>query len=360
MTRADRWLAERHREMVDDLTRRLDLTTGLGEVTIPGRHERLVAELAASLDLDEGLAAILPPAQGDAAGARDVTFRQLTELLAAGDPGRRLLARPIVHSLARSLMEALTRAATMTALRELVQGRLRVIGDVPAEVEQLGGRIREPLDAGLRNATQRTESAVTRLEAFLASGGLDAPDGLHELHERIGALESALSAAVDAASDNTISVLRAMHHAARPGKADRTGYREAHLLASNVEDSLRRGLRLVGEVREHVLRLRGTEDVARRVHEDATAVATLHGFRSVTGLEAADRGDVRRMLHSVDDFIGADLEGADLTGVALEGIRWSDATRWPGGWREAIRRSSVPVGGGVYEIRSGGTARVFA
>jgi Pentapeptide repeats (8 copies) len=58
----------------------------------------------------------------------------------------------------------------------------------------------------------------------------------------------------------------------------------------------------------------------------------------------------------VDDFSGADLRGADLTGIRLDGVRWSDDTRWPDDLVERIRRDSVPLGGGIYEIRPSTTA----
>jgi hypothetical protein len=52
------------------------------------------------------------------------------------------------------------------------------------------------------------------------------------------------------------------------------------------------------------------------------------------------------------------LREVDLTGILLDGIRWSETTQWPDQWVDQIRRDSVLLGGGVYEIRPG-TANVW-
>jgi hypothetical protein len=51
----------------------------------------------------------------------------------------------------------------------------------------------------------------------------------------------------------------------------------------------------------------------------------------------------------------ADLRQADLDqAVSLDGIRWTQATRWPSEeWKAHIDRISEDVGDGVREIREG-------
>jgi hypothetical protein len=55
-----RWLTERHRDLVSDLTDTLDLDAGLRDIDITADHQASVSDLSNLLDLDAGLAAILP------------------------------------------------------------------------------------------------------------------------------------------------------------------------------------------------------------------------------------------------------------------------------------------------------------
>ncbi|MFD1048795.1 hypothetical protein ACFQ1S_26310, partial [Kibdelosporangium lantanae] len=65
-------------------------------------------------------------------------------------------------------------------------------------------------------------------------------------------------------------------------------------------------------------------------------------------LDIADSADT--LTTAVDDLVDADLTTVDLDGVSLEGVRWSDRTRWPAGWEPRIRRVSVEISPGLYEI----------
>ena len=89
-------------------------------------------------------------------------------------------------------------------------------------------------------------------------------------------------------------------------------------------------------------------NIARDLARELGAVGDLHmgGIR---------RGDITTLTNAADDFTDADLRQADLRGVPLEGLRWSESTRWPDGWAEPIRRMSVSIASGVYEIRPGTT-----
>jgi hypothetical protein len=69
-----------------------------------------------------------------------------------------------------------------------------------------------------------------------------------------------------------------------------------------------------------------------------------------------DAEQLAAVVSLADDFTGADLRSADLTDAALIGVRWSDTTQWPAPDVDRIRRTSVAIGDGQYEIRPGTTA----
>ncbi|MCR6490842.1 hypothetical protein M8542_49485 [Amycolatopsis sp. OK19-0408] len=59
------------------------------------------------------------------------------------------------------------------------------------------------------------------------------------------------------------------------------------------------------------------------------------------------------LLATLADVTGEDLSQADLTDIDLDGVRWSSRTRWPAGWEDRIRRTSVEIAPDLYEIHSG-------
>ncbi|MGH3924147.1 MAG: hypothetical protein ACRDTT_14995, partial [Pseudonocardiaceae bacterium] len=66
----DRWLADQHHALVNDLAAALDLEAGLREAMIPARHADLVADIRDVLDVEAGLSAIVSatpddPSEGD-------------------------------------------------------------------------------------------------------------------------------------------------------------------------------------------------------------------------------------------------------------------------------------------------------
>ncbi|MCX5559524.1 hypothetical protein [Streptomyces sp. NBC_00038] len=72
-------------------------------------------------------------------------------------------------------------------------------------------------------------------------------------------------------------------------------------------------------------------------------------------------GDLRdacnNLAETAEGFGGADLSSVDLDGVDLTGIRWDGTTRWPPGWADRIRVSSVedpPQSGTFIVVAEGG------
>ncbi|NBH12130.1 hypothetical protein [Amycolatopsis sp. SID8362] len=74
------------------------------------------------------------------------------------------------------------------------------------------------------------------------------------------------------------------------------------------------------------------------------------GHAGDAGLETS----LGSLVEAATNVSGADLSYVDLRGIPLEGLRWSEATRWPFEWYEQIRRDSIELGPGRYEIRQGG------
>lgn len=68
---------------------------------------------------------------------------------------------------------------------------------------------------------------------------------------------------------------------------------------------------------------------------------------------------IDQLNDSVTSMVGADLSGVDLRGIPLQGLRWSAETRWPAQWEEQIRRNSVEIEPGLWEIRPGGVDRAI-
>lgn len=89
----------------------------------------------------------------------------------------------------------------------------------------------------------------------------------------------------------------------------------------------------------------------RKVSITIGAGARLHFDAASCAATLAELLD--RMLSALNGMVGADLASVSLDGVPLDGVRWSSDTRWPPGWEAWVRDHSVPVAGGVFEIRPG-------
>lgn len=60
-------------------------------------------------------------------------------------------------------------------------------------------------------------------------------------------------------------------------------------------------------------------------------------------------------LHNVlSDVTDVDLRYIDLAGIDLQGLRWSTSTRWPPQWVDQIRRDSVEIADGIFQIINDG------
>jgi hypothetical protein len=163
-----------------------------------------------------------------------------------------------------------------------------------------------------------------------------------------------LRAAVDRTGDLIAAVTRDLTTAEGAGEV-----RQAVAGARSAVDALRRHL---AEIRQlafvHTRRL--PVHFRRRAHVAAFCVAMTsdrEDDREYGRVPLVDReliAAVEAIDTALTDLTGSDLTSVDLTGIPLTGLRWSARTRWPPEMAAPVRRSSVEILPGRYEIRPGG------
>jgi hypothetical protein len=86
---------------------------------------------------------------------------------------------------------------------------------------------------------------------------------------------------------------------------------------------------------------------------------TLARDRALNLDRALDRGGATNALielHNVlSDVTDVDLRGIDLAEIFLPGLRWSVGTQWPPQWEDQIRRDSVKIADGIFQVVKRGT-----
>jgi hypothetical protein len=92
---------------------------------------------------------------------------------------------------------------------------------------------------------------------------------------------------------------------------------------------------------------------AVRAGDDAL---TLTRARATPGYDVIDAVDL--LDNALTHMVGADLTEVALHGIPLAGVRWSHETRWPVRWEDQIRRNSVEIEPGLYEILPGTTMSI--
>ncbi|MFL1380430.1 hypothetical protein [Nocardiopsis protaetiae] len=106
-----------------------------------------------------------------------------------------------------------------------------------------------------------------------------------------------------------------------------------------------------------------TEDYFAAVSELSGQVmeANFDFTKSLISEVLGQLGHVHQNLTSVaNNFLGADLRDVRLDGSSTVGILWNEETRWPDGWDERIRGSSVEIkpGSGVFIVLPSGESNL--
>ncbi|MFE2961177.1 hypothetical protein [Nocardia tengchongensis] len=296
----DQWLADRHADLVARVAASMDLEAGFQEVLLRAKQQELIEGLTA--DLSSGGEAHdqqrLPAAEEVAAHA-DGTPALIGELKALKPVDRfvvRAGVRPVLDQAADYACQA---------VQESLPDRRVLEGSHSALYECVLTEIL--LDWGVyHDAVETRLTSAARL--------------LHTIPQAVATeqRDSGIGGAMDWATDVQNSV------------------------TANLAD-LSAVMTLWGEMLREpvptpepnpVRRARGYAAGARRLI--AALIEDLNGLGQAT-----------------DNFVGADLRNVDLGGVQLHGLKWSKTTRWDREAFKYIRRQSVPLGNGIWEIRDG-------
>ncbi|MBM2615504.1 hypothetical protein JIG36_07985 [Actinoplanes sp. LDG1-06] len=394
MTDPDRWLADRHEEFAGALSDALDLDAGLRDATLTRRHDEFVAGVAGSLDLDRGLAAITSARRSPRGSGGAVSLAELPDHLALVEPAVRLRSRPVLHQFAADLTDLVAATDPSATVNDWFSRRWsRVLwhldeaarlvdwmaGELPvasAHVEDLrlfpalgtmmaaAGPARVAVERALETAGLKpAEPGVVELDALLRAAGNSAMEICQAVRAQV--YEMVAEAYAGEEDPPGAVPLRDLRTAAVGG------------MGTLAEMALRRGpagspMAVLGRVLSvmvelvsmlhvaltetgHLVMLLGNApdpgEPRDRVAWSARSVAAAFLIGQLVGLSKVREPEVLRLRAQIDDFRGADLGALDLGDLELVGIRWSEGTRWPPGWEERVRLSSVPIGEGEYEIR---------
>ncbi|KOX22756.1 hypothetical protein ADK67_22780 [Saccharothrix sp. NRRL B-16348] len=385
----DRWLTER---TLDAVGAALDLDAGLAAILpaaprppadapprggTPGTtlrefadhlatrppHERLVArtwlprlELAAARSFTRSSAAVRA-FDHDLARARDIALTERIE--------HRLAAHPSTDDLVRVRADLRDRARDLRRDRGLAD----VLDRAVLSALDLGfgldlGRAGD----GARDLARGLDLAVT-VELALhqaVTTALEVTRGRPSIDRRVDALR-VLLADIDqrATAEGCLEVRLDGSIPARVRDAGFVGPLVRHLntVRAAVRDvvfardrSLADLLALVlGEGRDLALdqaRGRATAADHALAHDLATALG--HGGRPHDDRFDAELVDaVDRIEDAATNLVDADLAHVPLDGIPLTGLRWSTRTRWHVAWHDRVRRGSVELRPGLFEVRGG-------
>ncbi|MFD0205290.1 MULTISPECIES: hypothetical protein [Saccharothrix] len=350
------------------------------------RLAALAGDVGAVLDLDAGLAAILPAtprppavstARRDRAGT---TLRGFADHFAARPPHERVVARSWLprRELAAARSFTLLRAAVPAhdhlartrdvALTERIEHRLR---------EHASPRDLVALRADLRDRARELGRDLDDVLDRAVLSALDLGVGLDLGQARAAADDLARARALTTTVDHALFLaVTIVVGTARGRTTTRTRNRLRVLLAdldlpaSGYDVGLLVRLNTVrAAARDVVLaRERDTADLLAVVLDQARDLALDQARQRVEGsVDAAARAladalatgphddvadDVDRITDAVTDVVDADLAHVPLDGIPLEGLRWSERTRWHQAWQDRVRRGSVELRPGLYEVRA--------
>jgi hypothetical protein len=351
---SDRWLAERHPDLLDGLGRLLDIEAGLREVMLHGEHTDLVDALGSTLDTEAGLAAITAPQGAAAAPPRTKPQQGKSSLpgpadaaaaIAAAHPAARMALRrnPLIQVVIISdlLIRALTIAAKVTDYFVLPSSH---------HLDQAREMARDLVsDLALARAHARV-----RYHPLAFTSALNrARDLRHNIGHNIDLdLDLDLAVARDLARD--LALARALvRDLAHVGDLDRT-LALARDLDLNIARNLDHDRSFDRDLDRRATGLaRALSNASELAHHAAFRVCQVLGIQRVDGLAAA------LLDGALDDFTHADLADVNLSGIDLTGVRWSEAgTVWPPRTDlQALRARSREVEPGVYEITRRGDGR---
>ncbi|MFC0429994.1 hypothetical protein [Kutzneria buriramensis] len=396
----DRWLTTAMASLNAGLDGILDIDAGLSDAQLPGLGDKLVHALDGVVDLDAGLSHIIGgPVPATMHADRSETASGLSgfaNAIAARPPHERLAARAWFPL--RELRALRSSAHQATRALDLIGA----LADARTHAQEAGHTF-DLAQAGEFDLALHLCRAAARalnrdlIRASDAAGDLGIDLNLDLARARVRNLDLELELGVGFSYDVVGNFAGDLNHclaSVAVGASDVASARDlTHHKARLIDHALARALDLASDfagAREHVglgivslsQLIPGVvppdyEALARALELDgAIALDFVRALVIVLDLADARAGDLDRALSSISglslgqavvnavdridealtSMAGADLTEADLHGIPLDGVRWSHATRWPPGWEDQIRRDSILIEPGLYEIRPGGHA----
>jgi hypothetical protein len=351
----DLWLSYQQHKLVIDVIGTLEIEAGLREVLIPTHH----ADLARCPDVEAEGASIVPiapdimpatepltpncqPADSEPVTATnpdqvnvehaqpDTRLLEFFPSTASWNPSTRLAMRahPIfhlagfhdrVHTLVLSAGSASTLASGLEGTLEYVLHRVRDrVPDLPPDLD---GALDRDLDRGLdpaRDLGNDLDRTLDRARAVARDLVRDLGSELAHIRD----LDRLPTVDLSYALDNVLNLDSALNHNLTP--ANNYAHLGIHDLAHY-------------HVRVRAL-IRGLERIQSFADELIRTIQTLAHFHRV-----------------LSDVSGVDLRNVEFAEIPLQGLRWSMRTQWPPKIENQIRRDSVQVADGIFEVGDRGT-----
>jgi hypothetical protein len=352
----DLWLAYQHHTLVIDVVGTLEVEAGLRELLIPTHHADLVADLTRCLDIKTGLASITPvaadvtpstplplpnwqptdPVHVNGAHAQpDAILLEFLHAAASWNPSTRLAMRthPLftiasVHDRVHALVLSLGCASDLAnGLEGKLDGVLRCILDrVPGLSPDLAWALDRDLDHGL----DHTRDLGSYLDRTLDHIRDLTRDLTRDLGNELAHLRG-LDHLAPLDLNNALAHLLTLDHALGHNCAQASNY--ARISTHNITHYLARIRSLIDD-------LDRTQSFASELTQTIQILIHFHGVLS--------------------NVTGVDLRNVNFTGIPLQGLRWSVRTQWPPEIENHIRHDSVQIADGIFEVGHGDIAHILA
>ncbi|WP_141808369.1 hypothetical protein [Nocardia bhagyanarayanae] len=340
----DRWLAEQHKALIEDVTASLDIEAGLREILIPVRHDAYVAKVRAELNIEAGLAAILSPS------STEPRHQTGTASTAQSASGKRALGESKTPAEATAPGEVTTPAKRLDRDEE---------PDFSEVVDLSAVEVREP---GRFQSWQSVSPDIRWVTRTLVYRGLnDACEAACYLKEKVLDEPVSLRPAIVLEFDKWLVIPEALKRASKSQNTIATTIPPWHSDEISSIEKMLTYLEDLADFAEHVSklakRLRDMVGISTNamgpVASPSVAARTtaLMSHVSLATRELANQ--VIRVSRVFNDFMGANLVDLEIGTEELDGIRWSLETRWPPHRQAEIELDSVPVGPGIYEVKKG-------
>lgn len=354
----DLWLAYQHDKLVIDIVGILEVEASLREVLIATHHADLVTDLARCLDVEAGLASIVPVDADVTPSAEPFIPNPQSagsEPVAATRPDHVKVEQTEVDTVSLRFLHA---AASWSPSTRLTM-RTHPVFDIAGfhdraqtlvlslgTTRDLASGLDHKLEYVLRRILDRVPDLPPDLDRALDR---DLDQALNPARDLGSRLDRAVDRTRDLGADLGSELARTRDLDRRP--IIDLNYVLDHVL--NLDYALDRNL-----IQASNYALLGTHDLA---HYRARVRALVRDLDRVQSFADELVRTIQGVVHFhqvLSDVTGMDLRSIDLVEIPLQGLRWSVQTRWPQEIENQIRRNSVQIADGIYEIDPGGATDI--